>query len=245
MGTRTQGALDLTRPDFARAPLGILRHAARERRARHCHDAAFTAVVLSGGYQEAGDEGRWNVGPGDVIIHRAFESHLDRFDRGGAEVLILRVPPELLHSNILVGAVRDPDSLARLAENDLHAAEACLAEFFVPSPRPTLDWPDLLAARLRQRADFVLAEWAASHDLRPETLSRGFRSAYGCTPRTYRSVMRARAAFTELGSRCDSLSAIAQELQFSDQAHMTRAVSVLTGESPRAWRMRSSGFKTA
>ena len=42
--------------DFAKAPLGKLRHGAFERRRRHCHDKAFVALVLSGGYEEAGAE---------------------------------------------------------------------------------------------------------------------------------------------------------------------------------------------
>ena len=93
---------------FAEAPIGRLRHHANELRERHCHDDPFVAVVLSGGYQEAGDEGRWNVRPGDVLIHHAFESHLDRFDHRGAEVLVLPVPQALSQSRTMRGRVADP-----------------------------------------------------------------------------------------------------------------------------------------
>ena len=55
---------------FADAPLGLLDHHPHELRARHCHDDAFVAVVLEGGYQEAGDEGRFDVRPGDAVFIR-------------------------------------------------------------------------------------------------------------------------------------------------------------------------------
>lgn len=221
---------------FAEAPFGLLRHFAYERRERHCHDNAFVAVVLSGGYQEAGDEGRWNVGPGDVLVHHAFESHLDRFEARGAEVLILGLPTQLAGTASLRGRVQDAEALARLAERDRRAAEILLAETFVALPRSALDWPDLLANDLREREHFALAEWAESAGLRVETLSRGFRSAYGCTPKMYRAVVRARAAFVAASGSDTPFAVIAHQLQFADQAHMTRAVTSLTGAPPGSWR---------
>ena len=66
-----------------------MRHAPRESLPRHLHDHAFAAVVLSGGYVEAGDTGRHWMEAGDVLLHQSWESHLDRFDGRGAEVLVL------------------------------------------------------------------------------------------------------------------------------------------------------------
>ena len=117
---------------YADAPLGLLRHDPNELRARHCHDDAFVAVVLEGGYQEAGDEGRF--------------------------------------------------------------------------------------------------------DVRPDTLSRGFRAAYGFTPQPYRAVIRARAALAAVRSTRDGLTSIAHRLHFTDQAHMTHAIARLTGTTPGRWR---------
>lgn len=221
---------------FADAPIGLLRHGAHERRSRHCHDAPFAAVVLEGGYQEAGDEGRWNVRPGDVLIHHAFESHLNRFDAGGAHVLILELPADMAASPQLYGHAADPDRLVRLAARDPRAASALLAESFVARAIGPLDWPDMLAVDLRSLEPFLLADWAERHGVRAETLSRGFRAAYGCTPKAYRADVRARAAFRAARTSGEPFAEVAHRLHFADQSHMTHAVARLTGATPGWWR---------
>lgn len=37
---------------------------------RHRHSAGYMTLVLAGGYDEAGDVGRFRVGPGDLLVHR-------------------------------------------------------------------------------------------------------------------------------------------------------------------------------
>lgn len=221
---------------FADAPLGLLDHSPGEFRDRHCHDEAFVAVILAGGYQEAGDEGRWNVRPGDALIHHAFESHLNRFEAGGARVLLLDLPPELAGTLHVRGHVRDPDELVRLAAYDGRVAAARFAEQFVAASQPVLDWPDMLASDLRRLEPFALADWAETKGVRAETLSRGFRAAYGCTPKAFRAELRARAALAAIRTTHDPLAAIAYQLHFADQAHMVHAVARLSGQTPGRWR---------
>lgn len=223
---------------FADAPLGLLDHGPDEYRNRHCHDDAFVAVVLDGGYQEAGDEGRWNVRPGDALIHHAYESHLDRFDAKGARVLVLALPDELARTPHVRGHVADPDYLVRLAERDGRAASDRFAAMFVAAAPAVLDWPDILADDLRRLDPFALSDWAEEKGVRAETLSRGFRAAYGCTPKSYRADVRARAAFTAARSGDEPFADIAHRLNFTDQAHMTHAVGRLTGAPPGWWRRR-------
>ena len=81
---------------------------------RHVHEEAYAALVLSGGYEEAGDHGRFQVKAGDVVFHEQFEAHLDRFSETGAGVLNLRLP---IGCSYTPGAARvaDPDSVVRLA----------------------------------------------------------------------------------------------------------------------------------
>lgn len=227
-----------SQPCFADAPLGLLDHGPGELRDRHCHDDAFVAVVLEGGYQEAGDEGRWNVRPGDALIHHAYESHLDRFEARGARVLVLDLPARLAATTIVRGHVADPDSLVRVAERDARAASALFGEMFAAAAPTALDWPDMLADDLRRLAPFALADWADDKGVRPETLSRGFRSAYGCTPKVYRADVRARAAFAAARLGGEPFVDIAHRLHFADQAHMTHAVAGLTGAPPGWWRRR-------
>lgn len=200
---------------------------------RHRHAGAYAAVVLSGGYEEAGDAGRRRVGPGDVVLHGPFEAHLDRSGRLGAQVLNLGLPAPL------VGGFRrldDPDALARLAERDPVAAARKLASLARPAPEPDGDWPDVLALALAGPHPFRLDAWARRQGLTPEAVSRGFRKVFAVTPSRFRLEARARAALAAIAADPSPLAAIAADAGFCDQAHMTRAVTALTGRPPGAWR---------
>jgi AraC-like DNA-binding protein len=201
---------------------------------RHRHREAFAAVVLAGGYVEAGDTGRHRVGAGDVVLHGACESHLDRFDPRGADVLVLPLPPGWCGGAL--GTVSDPDLLARLAERDVELALAGLAEALRPAASVALDWPDLLAEALRSDPNLSLSEWADHMGLHVGSLSRGFHKLYGVTPAAYRLVQRTHRALEALRTTDTPLSAVAQACGFADQAHMCRAVTSLAETSPARLR---------
>jgi AraC-like DNA-binding protein len=174
------------------------------------------------------------VGPGDVLIHQPFESHLNRFAQGGAEVVILPLSFDIQLA--ACGRFDDLDGLARVAERDPRAATSLLMKGFRPRLQSDGDWPDILATVLRADPGISVTSWARSIGLRPETVSRGFRLAYGTSPASYRATARARAAFMAIRSSSESLAALAARVGFADQAHMTRAVVRLTGHSPGQWR---------
>ncbi|MEO7688306.1 MAG: AraC family transcriptional regulator [Sphingomonas sp.] len=218
-----------------------MRHAASAALDRHCHHDPFITLVLSGGYVEAGDEGRRRVGPGDVLLHRAFESHLDRFDNSGAEVLVLPLTTALANVAPLAGTIADPDFIVRLAEKQPASAARRLLDVIQPRAAIFDDWPDRLATDLGRLAPFSLGDWADQAGLRAETVSRGFRRAYGTSPKAFRATARARAAFAAIGSPGCNLSFVAADLGFADQAHMTHAVTSLTGSAPASWRRASTG----
>jgi AraC-like DNA-binding protein len=221
---------------FADVPVGRIRHACGSVLPRHCHRSAFAAVVLAGSYVEAGDEGRCRVGPGDVVLHGEFDAHLDLFSSAGAEVLVLAI------SNRSVTAQRwrteDADELVRLAESDPSAASARLVALMTPAAEEGGDWPDMLARDLREDSSLSLFGWAERMGLCPESVSRGFRRAYGIAPASFRANVRARKAFRLLDGDLP-LAQIAAACGFADQAHMTRSVISLTGRSPGHWRQRS------
>lgn len=206
---------------------------------RHRHAYGYAAVVLSGTYEEAGDSGRRWVRPADVIVHGAFEAHLNRVPAKGALVVNLPLPAQALTP---FGAVADPDAIARAAERDVREACALLVAQHEPAWAPARDWPDLLADELA-RSPVRIGDWAQSHGLSAEHVARAFRRVFGATPQVYGREVRARAALSAalLGER--PLAEIAQATGFSDQAHMTRAVTALSGQPPGAWR-RSNPFKT-
>ena len=104
------------------------------------------------------------------------------------------------------------------------------------------DWPDRLALVLTASNEQRLGQWADGMGLAAETLSRGFRAAYGITPARFRAEVRARRAMEMMLQGDTSLASIAIDCGFSDQPHFSRAIFGLTGKSPGRLR-KSNSFK--
>jgi AraC-like DNA-binding protein len=211
-----------------------MQHAPRENLPRHCHRKAFATIVLTGGYDEAGDTGRHRVSAGDVIFHKAFESHLDQFHGPGAEVLVIPLTHEW--DGHTLGSIDDPDAIVRAGEKDPVEALQMLTENLVARPAESLDWPDRLAAALRSDPSTSLEVWAEANGLHPGSLGRGFVQIFGVTPAFYRRAQRARRAIEALVRTDIPLSRLAFDCGFADQAHMTRAVAALGGAPPALLR---------
>jgi len=211
---------------------------------RHRHLGAYATVVVSGAFEESSYAGRLRATAGDVLIHPELDAHenqkasptvklirLQWFDRKGAGGLY---------------RLKDLDELVRIAEKDVLEASELLADAIdngssIPT-RKCNDWPDKLADDLVCDASIQLGDWANTHGLTPETVSRGFSKAYGITPEVFRAELRTKAAWLRITRASDRLSAIATETGFADHAHMTRWIHRLTGLSPTAWRL---GFGTS
>jgi AraC-like DNA-binding protein len=203
---------------------------------RHRHGRAYAALVLSGGYVEAGDRGRFLARTGQVLIHGAWESHMDAVSPAGARVLNLPLTRDVAFG---AGVVEDPDAVARAAERDVVEAETLLRLTTRWLDTGLDDWPDILAETLRRDPDTRLEAWSAGAGLAPATVSRGLGRAFGTSPRRYRAEQRALRAARMLVDRDDPPAALAAELGFVDQAHMTRAVVELTGLTPGRLRVKS------
>lgn len=226
---------------FARITSGRESWGARHCIPRHTHDRAYAAIVLSGGYEECGNHGRFRARTGDVLLHDAFDAHLDRFQCSGAQLLNLVVPSSA--RSFCIGRVSDPDSIAQTAERD--PVEACmqLLEQLREKDCAPLDWPDILARDLVADPDRRLDAWASEHGLAAETVSRGFGKVFGLTPASFRAEARARRAFALIGGSDAPLAVIAAAAGFADQSHLSRSTRALTGRPPGFWR-RSNPFKT-
>lgn len=209
---------------------------------RHRHDRAYSAVVLSGGYEEYGNRGCLRAAAGDVLLHGAFDAHLNRFPRSGAVILNLLDPAPL--PAVAMGRIADPDAVARAAERDPHAALTLLREQLQPLEPAPADWTEALARHLLTDPQCCLGRWAREQGLRPETVARGFRRVFGVTPALFRAEGRAHRAFGMIVDTEAPLAGVAASTGFADQAHMTRAIRALTGFPPGAWRT-SNPFKTA
>jgi AraC-like DNA-binding protein len=210
---------------------------------RHRHQEAYAAVVLSGGYEEAGDLGRLRVVAGDVVLHDGFEAHLDRFVSSGTVVLNLRLRVGKFVTPGLA-KIADPDLIARTAEKDRAEAISLLMAMATRQRAISLDWPDELAAALLQNPSHILSLWGMRNGIAPWTLSRGFVQVFGVSPEAFRARARARQARRSIETTAEPLVRIAAGLGFSDQSHMTRDVKQLTGMAPMALRAAANGFKT-
>jgi AraC-like DNA-binding protein len=208
---------------------------------RHRHVEPYAAIVLSGGYEEAGDGGRTWAGPATVVLHDAFHAHLNRSVVPGTQVLNIDLPAGLTAG---VWRVADADALAREAERGAAGALALMLEDRLPVSGGPSDWPDDLAAALESGGHLRLGDWARSRGLAAETLSRGFTQVFGVTPSRFRLQAQTRAAWRALDQGHAVLATVAAEAGFADQAHMNRAMKALTGRTPGAWR-GSNRFKTA
>src|SRR5579883_1985880 len=206
---------------------------------RHRHQSPYLALVLSGGYEEAGDYGRRRVGPGDIVFHGRFTAHLDRFSRAGAEILNLALP-ENFEPTFPFARVTDADEAARLAERDPAEAVALLLETARPARIPPLDWSDELASRLTHDPAVALRGWAREHGLTEATVSRHFRQIYGIAPKLFRAEARGRMAWKAILRGGRPLADLAFALGFADQAHTSRAVRAITGRPPSGWRTAGS-----
>ena len=203
---------------------------------RHRHAEAYMAIVVEGGYLEAGDSGRIEARPGDVLIHGAYDAHQDSFFRRGAAVLNL---PLETNARSGFGRIGDVDAIIRLAERDAWQASIEARNALECQSAPLTDWPDLLAAALRDDPDLSISSWADAMGLAAASVSRGFARAYGVSPKRFRFEVRVRSAARSLPTWGGSLAALAAELGFADQAHMSRSIAAMTGRAPTHLRAKS------
>jgi AraC-like DNA-binding protein len=202
---------------------------------RHRHTHGYATVVLGGSFVEASFSGRARAQPGDVLLHGRFDCHANWGERRCGALQILRLP---WWDDDLEGHFRvdDPDHLARLAEHDPVEATSVLHRSLEAAKVPAFDWPERLARVLKDGPTPSLGAWARAEGLAPETVSRGFRKAFGVSPKSFRLEARSRRAWGLVMGSDLPLTTIAYELAFADLAHMSRSVSLLTGSSPSIWR---------
>ena len=203
---------------------------------RHRHAEGYATIVLAGSFEEASFAGRSIAAPGDVLLHGAFDCHAN-WITSRCSLKILRLP---WHNNLLEGRfrVRDPDALARLVERDPMEAMDQLRASLVEIGTSEIHWTERLACALRVQTFTCLETWAGSERLAPETVSRGFRRAFGVTPKLFRIESRARRAWNHLLHSSSPLTEIAHQMGFADHAHLSRTVVALTGAPPSYWRKR-------
>lgn len=205
---------------------------------RHRHLHPYATVVLAGRYEESGYNGRILATAGDVLIHPTLDCHANRMISAGVTMIRLNWPDTTATGGLY--RIDELDAIAQAAEKDVVEAalvlEYALRKKCSTPPGRKDDWPDLLAAALKDNPSLTIGDWAETNGLARETVSRGFSAAYGITPAPFRAEWRARKAWLRLTGQPDCLSRVAAETGFADQAHMTRWIHRVTGAPPAAWR---------
>ena len=231
---RGRTSLALMGANFAKCHIGLEEWTGHTVLPRHQHENGYVSVVLRGSYEEAGDSGKRRAQFGNVIVHAPFEAHLDRFSSAGGRILNLPIDRWDISAGVFF--IADPDAIVKEAEKDVrHAVATLCGRMRVEEPKGD-DWPERLASDLCNDPSLRLADWAARNNLAPATVSRGFAQVFGIRPCEYRLHARTRKAWRRVVEAGESLSEIALDVGFSDQAHMTRAMGSLTGRTPAQWR---------
>lgn len=83
-----------------------------------------------------------------------------------------------------------------------------------------------------------LTELARHVNCSPHHLSRLFTQLTGSGVSQYRNRIRVGEALERIGAGEADLAALASDLGFADQSHLTRTVRAFTGRPPAAWRTR-------
>jgi AraC-like DNA-binding protein len=205
---------------------------------RHRHLHPYATVVLEGCFEESGYAGRIRAVAGDVLIHPALDCHANHLV--SSSVTLIRLDWADLSGRGAFYRLNDIEELAKIAERDPQDAAMLLESTLGRAlPRPAgrrNDWPDLLGEALTRNTSLQIGRWAEENGLSPETVSRGFNTAYGISPILFRAELRARSAWLQVTRSSERLSAIAARSGFADQAHMTRWIHRVSGASPSVWR---------
>jgi len=203
--------------------------------ARHYHQQPYATLILEGGYEEAGDQGRFRVSAGDVLLHPAFSAHQDHVGAVRTIVLDLALPFDGRKWPALA-RLKNPDQVIRSASRDAREAQELLLEDLMPVVAAEHDEADQLAGILTADPSTAIGDWASDHGYCRESLSRCFTLLYGIDSARFRVEARTRLAWRQIVSTDEPLAQIASASGFADQAHMTRSIGRLTGRSPKAWR---------
>lgn len=236
-----ESSVSANRPSFRRITPGIETLPCSFNLPRHRHLRAYATVVLAGSFEESGYVGRLRASAGDVLIHPVMDCHANQMVSAGVRLIRLNWSDREVAGGLY--RLDEIDLLARTAEKDVVEAamllESSLGKNWPPPPGRRNDWPDQLASALTRDTSLGIRAWAEANGLAQETVSRGFSMAYDIAPSLFRAELRARGAWFRIARGADSLSRIAADTGFADQAHMTRWVHRVTGAPPSVWRPKS------
>lgn len=176
--------------------IGYERISAHHHRLRHGPLHAYATLVLKGCFIQTGYGGRYRLEAGDVIVQPTLDQHADQMISSGVEIYRLpwRFDPRS------GGAYRgcDIDTVLRTARRDLsetaRVLEAQIAGLAALGPMADC-WSDCLFADLVADRHLRIGDWASTHSMSREHITREFSRIYGISPGALRGELNARAAW--------------------------------------------------
>lgn len=204
---------------------------------RHRHLDAYATLILDGAYEQASYAGRLRVAAGDVLVQPTLDCHANRMLSRGVRILRLPWPRDAGFGGVF--RIADADTIVKAAIEDIATASALLVSAvrgLAPRARFVDGIGDLLAADLAGDPSLAVGEWAERAGVARESATRGFTRLFGVPPARFGAELRARNAWLQTTASRDRLCEIAADAGFCDQAHMTRAIKRLTGDTPAQWR---------
>ncbi|HUQ82666.1 MAG TPA: AraC family transcriptional regulator [Gemmatimonadaceae bacterium] len=229
---------------------------------RHTHARPMCTVTLDGVLRQQVCGASYDGTPGVLLTKDAGEAHVDRFSRGGAEVLLFELSASAPHLDTCVSrllaarCVADVDArpLARRIARELVTpddvsplmVESLALELLGTAARhhgsvaarSAPVWleraRELLLASMNRPP--TIAQVARIVDVHPVRLARAFRVFLGASPGALVRRARLDRAAAEVAGTDRPLAEIAQWAGFGDQSHFTRAFKRHTGVTPGEYR---------
>ena len=238
----------------------LMEHARHVRLATHRHREAIVGLLLRGRYDE-NIEGR-TVEPAraSLLVKPPETPHANRIGREGTDTILIQILPDRLPEDFAPLLCRPGIHLdsrfAALGEElrtelRLHgpdvAIEALTMELFSVAHRRgsrpgqghsrRKRWVLQVRDRLHAEGSSAsLAELAAGSDVDRAHLARTFRAVFGCTIGEYLRALRVERGADRLRQPNCTVSGVAADLGYFDQAHFTHEFKAAYGVSPGAWR---------
>lgn len=233
--------------------------------ARHAHDRSMLMVVLAGRMTEHVCHRDVACGAGTALFHPAGEGHAHTFGGASTRCLSVQIGDAWVERLGLQSATMPPGPAARrgptvtgvgrLLNAELQREEdasdatldglalallGALAQRGEQAPDRRPRFLDIVVERIHDdvRTDVELCSLADLAGVTPEHLARTFRDAEGMTVGEYVRCLRVERARGELEQGNISLSRLAVDLGFYDQAHFTRTFKAHVGCTPGAYRRR-------
>ncbi|MEF2070624.1 helix-turn-helix domain-containing protein [Consotaella aegiceratis] len=193
------------------------------------------------------------------FAHLDLHVHKDRLLRflspsvgGSAAQAALRRPTEIQNAGaietlarLLVGELSSPSKHPVHSESLVGSIATALLD--IPEPdgerpngRLTQAQMNKLTSRINSRSDrrLAVAEMAATVGLSESWFACVFKQTTGQTPLQWQLANRIELAKRLLADSDHTLAAVAVQLGFADQAHLTKAFRRIVGETPAAWRRK-------